>query len=91
MKETCHVTFSEDDEAISKSITEGDEINFNENRSFPDDEFFIPRNKISQCSGNDDYFTYVPAHDPFSSNNISIPDKVTPSYTPILEDLNSPD
>ncbi|GKA96076.1 hypothetical protein Tco_0818171 [Tanacetum coccineum] len=45
MEETYHVTFSEDDEAISKSSTEGDEINFNENRSFPDDELLVPRNK----------------------------------------------
>ncbi|GJW72046.1 retrovirus-related pol polyprotein from transposon TNT 1-94 [Tanacetum coccineum] len=43
MEETVHVTFSEDDEAISQSSTEGDAINFNENRSFPDDEFLEPR------------------------------------------------
>ncbi|GJV77119.1 hypothetical protein Tco_1508703 [Tanacetum coccineum] len=53
-----HVTFSEYDEAISKSSTEGDEINFNENRSFFDDEFLVLRNKVSQYSGNDDYFPY---------------------------------
>ncbi|GJZ07161.1 retrovirus-related pol polyprotein from transposon TNT 1-94 [Tanacetum coccineum] len=53
MEETYHVTFSEDDEAIYKSSTEGDEINFNENKSFPDDVFSIPRNNVSQCSGND--------------------------------------
>ncbi|GJZ39239.1 retrovirus-related pol polyprotein from transposon TNT 1-94 [Tanacetum coccineum] len=39
MEEIIHVTFSKDDEAISQSNTEGDAINFNENRSFPDDEF----------------------------------------------------
>ncbi|GJT76553.1 retrovirus-related pol polyprotein from transposon TNT 1-94 [Tanacetum coccineum] len=39
MEETYHVTFSEDDEAISQSSTEGDEINFNENYSFFDDYF----------------------------------------------------
>ncbi|GJS19605.1 retrovirus-related pol polyprotein from transposon TNT 1-94 [Tanacetum coccineum] len=39
MEEIVHVTFSKDDEAISQSNTEGDAINFNENRSFPDDEF----------------------------------------------------
>ncbi|GJY47039.1 retrovirus-related pol polyprotein from transposon TNT 1-94 [Tanacetum coccineum] len=44
MEETVHVTFSEDDEAIFQSSTEGDAINFNENRSFPDDEFLEPRN-----------------------------------------------
>ncbi|GKB53314.1 retrovirus-related pol polyprotein from transposon TNT 1-94 [Tanacetum coccineum] len=45
MEETFHVTFSEDNEAISKSSTKGDEINFNENRSFPENEFIVPRNK----------------------------------------------
>ncbi|GJW29772.1 retrovirus-related pol polyprotein from transposon TNT 1-94 [Tanacetum coccineum] len=45
MEETVHVTFIEDDEAISQSNTEGDAVNFNENRSFPDDEFFEPRSK----------------------------------------------
>ncbi|GKD94525.1 retrovirus-related pol polyprotein from transposon TNT 1-94 [Tanacetum coccineum] len=39
MEETYHVTFNEDDEVISKSSSEGDEIIFNENRCFPDDEF----------------------------------------------------
>ncbi|GKA07225.1 retrovirus-related pol polyprotein from transposon TNT 1-94 [Tanacetum coccineum] len=39
MEETFHVTFSEDDEAVSQISTEGDVINFNEIRSFPDDEF----------------------------------------------------
>ncbi|GJY68970.1 retrovirus-related pol polyprotein from transposon TNT 1-94, partial [Tanacetum coccineum] len=47
MEETCHVLFSEDDEAISQSSTEGDAINFNENRSFPNDEFLKPRSKDS--------------------------------------------
>ncbi|GJW61327.1 retrovirus-related pol polyprotein from transposon TNT 1-94, partial [Tanacetum coccineum] len=67
---------SPDDEAISKSSTKGDEINFNENKSFLDDEFLIPRNKVSQCFGNDDYFAYVPAHDPLTINNISILDNL---------------
>ncbi|GJY91453.1 retrovirus-related pol polyprotein from transposon TNT 1-94 [Tanacetum coccineum] len=67
----------------------GDEINFNKNSSFPDDEFLVPRNKVSQCSGNDDYFPYVPTHDPFFINNISISNNVTPSETPILQDFNS--
>ncbi|GJR04501.1 retrovirus-related pol polyprotein from transposon TNT 1-94 [Tanacetum coccineum] len=31
-----------DDEAISQTSTEGDAINFNENRSFPDDDFIEP-------------------------------------------------
>ncbi|GJW77947.1 retrovirus-related pol polyprotein from transposon TNT 1-94 [Tanacetum coccineum] len=45
MEETVHVTFSKDDEAICKSNTEGDAINFNENRSLPNDEFLEPRSK----------------------------------------------
>nr|GEY83963.1 retrovirus-related Pol polyprotein from transposon TNT 1-94 [Tanacetum cinerariifolium] len=49
MEETIHVTFSEDDEAISQSSIEGDAINFNENRSLPDDEFLEPRSKVTQC------------------------------------------
>ncbi|GJW42612.1 retrovirus-related pol polyprotein from transposon TNT 1-94, partial [Tanacetum coccineum] len=49
MEETVHVTFSKDDEAISQANTEGDAINFNENRSFHDDEFIEPRTKDTQC------------------------------------------
>ncbi|GJX62922.1 retrovirus-related pol polyprotein from transposon TNT 1-94, partial [Tanacetum coccineum] len=45
------------------SSTKGDEINFNENRSFPNDEFIVPRNNMSQCSENDDDFPYVPCWD----------------------------
>ncbi|GKA10285.1 retrovirus-related pol polyprotein from transposon TNT 1-94 [Tanacetum coccineum] len=47
IKETYHITFSEDGEAISQSSTKGDAINFNENRSFPDDEFPEPGRKIT--------------------------------------------
>ncbi|GJX35466.1 retrovirus-related pol polyprotein from transposon TNT 1-94 [Tanacetum coccineum] len=46
-KETYHVAFSEDDEAISQTSIEVDAINFNENRSFPDDEFPELRRKNS--------------------------------------------
>ncbi|GJT25570.1 retrovirus-related pol polyprotein from transposon TNT 1-94 [Tanacetum coccineum] len=46
IEETYHVTFSEDDEEISQSSIEGDAINFNETRSFPDDEFLKPRSKV---------------------------------------------
>ncbi|GKC75186.1 hypothetical protein Tco_1125960 [Tanacetum coccineum] len=58
MEETYHVTFSEGDEAISQSSSEGDEINFNESRSFLDDEFLVSRNQVTQCSSKDDYFPY---------------------------------
>ncbi|GJU16572.1 retrovirus-related pol polyprotein from transposon TNT 1-94 [Tanacetum coccineum] len=44
MEETYHVTFSKDDEAISQSSIKGDDINFNKNRSFHDDEFLVQRN-----------------------------------------------
>ncbi|GJW44322.1 hypothetical protein Tco_0073121 [Tanacetum coccineum] len=43
---------SEDDEAISQTNTEGDAINFNKNRSFPDDEFSEPKTKDNQCSNS---------------------------------------
>ncbi|GJV06112.1 hypothetical protein Tco_1343768 [Tanacetum coccineum] len=84
---TYHVTFSEDDEAITQTSTKGDEINFNENESFPDDEFLVPRSKTSQNSGKDDYFPYVPAFDPICTNNITILDPITPTD----QDINSPD
>ncbi|GKA96252.1 hypothetical protein Tco_0818347 [Tanacetum coccineum] len=86
MRETYHVTLNEDDEAISQTNTEGDEINFNEKSSFHDDEFLVLRNKTHQCSGND-YFPYVPAFDPISTNNITIPDPITPT----IQYINSPD
>ncbi|GJR59879.1 retrovirus-related pol polyprotein from transposon TNT 1-94 [Tanacetum coccineum] len=52
MEESYHVTFSEDDEAISQASTEGDAVNFNENKSFPNDEFLEPRNKVSHSLCN---------------------------------------
>ncbi|GKB87047.1 retrovirus-related pol polyprotein from transposon TNT 1-94 [Tanacetum coccineum] len=54
MEEIVHVTFSEDDEAISQSNTECDGINFNENRTFPDDEFLKPRN-LPKFTNADDH------------------------------------
>ncbi|GKE63675.1 hypothetical protein Tco_1514042 [Tanacetum coccineum] len=39
-----HVTFDEDDEAISQVSTEGNAVNFNKVSSFPADEFIKPRN-----------------------------------------------
>ncbi|GJU96646.1 retrovirus-related pol polyprotein from transposon TNT 1-94 [Tanacetum coccineum] len=52
-----------DDEAISQTSIEGDAINFNENRSFPDDEIIKPRTKDTQCSVNIKYFPYVFAYE----------------------------
>ncbi|GJX12775.1 retrovirus-related pol polyprotein from transposon TNT 1-94 [Tanacetum coccineum] len=52
MEEIIHVTLSEDDEVISQSNTEGDGINFNENKTFLDDEFLKRRSEATQCPGN---------------------------------------
>ncbi|GJW52136.1 hypothetical protein Tco_0093487 [Tanacetum coccineum] len=76
MKEIYHVTFNEDDEVFTQIIIEGDEINFNENISLPDDFFLVPRRNGSQSSYSDDYLPYVPAFDPLSINNIIIPDTI---------------
>ncbi|GKC61704.1 retrovirus-related pol polyprotein from transposon TNT 1-94 [Tanacetum coccineum] len=74
MEEIVHVTFSEDDEAISQSVTEGNGINFNENRTFPDDEFLEPRNEATQFPSNTEYFPYIPAYE-----------NTTPSETLVLQ------
>ncbi|GJS81558.1 retrovirus-related pol polyprotein from transposon TNT 1-94 [Tanacetum coccineum] len=75
MEETYHVTFSEDDEAISQSSTEGDAINFNENRSFHDDEFLEPRNAVSpeelpELTIADDHPTLSEHDHPRSADNL---------------------
>ncbi|GJU01307.1 retrovirus-related pol polyprotein from transposon TNT 1-94 [Tanacetum coccineum] len=86
MEETYHVTFSENDEAITQSSIEDDEINFNEKKSFPDDEFLVQRSKSPISSRKEDYFPYVLAFD-LSTNNITIPDLISPT----TQDINSPD
>ena len=43
VEETFHVTFNEDEEAVKVTSSEGDQIDFNENRNFPEDEFSVPR------------------------------------------------
>ncbi|GJR75251.1 retrovirus-related pol polyprotein from transposon TNT 1-94 [Tanacetum coccineum] len=86
MEETYHVTFSEDDEAISQTSTKGNAINFNENISFPDDEFQEPRKNITQGSGNNKHISYILAYDPFSSNNINIPESYTSSDLSIINE-----
>ncbi|GKE27586.1 hypothetical protein Tco_1442970 [Tanacetum coccineum] len=72
MEETVHFTFSEDDEVISQSSIEGDAIDFNENRSFPGDEFLEPMNKATQHSANIEYFPYI-----FAYENITPTDLLT--------------
>ncbi|GJW44934.1 retrovirus-related pol polyprotein from transposon TNT 1-94 [Tanacetum coccineum] len=71
MEETVHVTFSEDDEAISQSSTEGDAINFNENRSFLDDEFLEPRSKDSVSTEEPPEFTIIDDQ-PESDDNLEL-------------------
>ncbi|GJT64613.1 retrovirus-related pol polyprotein from transposon TNT 1-94 [Tanacetum coccineum] len=93
MEETFHVTFSEDDEAISQTSTEGDAINFNEVNSFPDDEFHEPRNSDTLCNANTKYFPYVPAFDHLSTNNKVSPELVIislPLVPSILKDSSIP-
>nr|GEV05574.1 retrovirus-related Pol polyprotein from transposon TNT 1-94 [Tanacetum cinerariifolium] len=69
MKEAFHVTFSEDNEAILQTSTEGDAINFNEVKSFPNDEFRELRISDTLCNANTEYFPYVPAFDRLFTNN----------------------
>ncbi|GJR16848.1 retrovirus-related pol polyprotein from transposon TNT 1-94 [Tanacetum coccineum] len=90
MEESFHVTSSEDDEEFSQSSTEGDAINFNENRSFTDDEFLDPMRKVTKGSGKNEYFPYIPAYDPLSSNDITIPKNTTIIDSPILLNFVSP-
>ncbi|GJR53913.1 retrovirus-related pol polyprotein from transposon TNT 1-94 [Tanacetum coccineum] len=54
---------------------EGDAINFNENKSFPYDEFLEPRSEVTQCPGNTEYFPFIPAYE-----------NTTPSESPILQE-----
>nr|GEV05095.1 hypothetical protein [Tanacetum cinerariifolium] len=49
--------------SVSQTSIEGDAINFNENKSFLDDEFIEPRTKDSQYSVNIEYFPYVSAYE----------------------------
>nr|GEW29059.1 hypothetical protein [Tanacetum cinerariifolium] len=61
-----------DELSVGKMSTEGDAINFNENRSFLNDEFQEPKRKIPQGSYNNKHLSYVLTYDPLSSNNINI-------------------
>ncbi|GKC65865.1 retrovirus-related pol polyprotein from transposon TNT 1-94 [Tanacetum coccineum] len=54
--------------------------NFNENKSFPDDELLKPRSKVTQCSANIEYFPWIPAYE-----NTTLTD------SPILYDSVSPE
>ncbi|GJR59339.1 retrovirus-related pol polyprotein from transposon TNT 1-94 [Tanacetum coccineum] len=98
MEKIVHVIFSEDDEAISQSSTEGDAINFNENRSFLDDEFLEPRSKVTQCPNNTKYFPYIPTYKnttPFESPflQVFVTSEDPPEFTEAhnYATLNKPD
>ncbi|GJV97556.1 retrovirus-related pol polyprotein from transposon TNT 1-94 [Tanacetum coccineum] len=70
--------------------TEGDAINFNEIRSFPDDEFQEPRRKTTQEASNNKHLPYVSAYDPLSSNNINIPKNLTSANSHHAQDSIEP-
>ncbi|GJR91733.1 retrovirus-related pol polyprotein from transposon TNT 1-94 [Tanacetum coccineum] len=79
-------------------VTKGDVINFNENRSFPDDEFLEPRSEVTQCPGNTEYFSYIPAYEnttPYESPilQVSITSEDPPEFTEADNHptLNEPD
>ncbi|GJU18246.1 retrovirus-related pol polyprotein from transposon TNT 1-94 [Tanacetum coccineum] len=63
MEETYHVTFNEADEVITQTNIKGDEINFNENISFPDDEFLVRRIHPSKSTIADDHHVHSEPND----------------------------
>nr|GEZ62528.1 retrovirus-related Pol polyprotein from transposon TNT 1-94 [Tanacetum cinerariifolium] len=91
IKETYHVTFNEVDEVITHTSTNGDEINFNENRSFHNDEFLLSRRNPSQSTRNYDYLPYVPAFDHLFTNNIIILETVILTTLNINSSNKSPE
>ncbi|GKE92055.1 retrovirus-related pol polyprotein from transposon TNT 1-94, partial [Tanacetum coccineum] len=98
MEETCHATFSEDDEAISQTSTEGDTIKFSEVNSFPDDEFLEPIHRDNQFSANTEYFPYVPAFDhsisrePFEFiNEVDVPASIEADHPKSADELDPAD
>ncbi|GKC69138.1 hypothetical protein Tco_1115021 [Tanacetum coccineum] len=50
LEETFHVTFNEANEVIRHFGTEADDINYNENMSFPEDKFFVLRNPLNNVT-----------------------------------------
>nr|GFB42750.1 hypothetical protein [Tanacetum cinerariifolium] len=78
MEETFHVTFSEDDEAISQTSTKCDVIKFNEVNSFPDDEFTL------------DEVVHPESAATFESTNLQEDDRDEPINDQPLLQINSP-
>ncbi|GJX70998.1 retrovirus-related pol polyprotein from transposon TNT 1-94 [Tanacetum coccineum] len=91
MEESFHVTFNEADEAIKHTNIKGEEVNFNENRSFPDDEFLVQSDTPNQYIRYDDSVPLVPTFDPITTNNITIPDTITSPSNNISASGKSPD
>nr|GEV98992.1 uncharacterized mitochondrial protein AtMg00810-like [Tanacetum cinerariifolium] len=101
IEETFHVTFSEDDEAISQTSTEGDAIKFNEVNFFLDDEFSKPRTSSTLCIDSliPNIKDVVPALDEavhpksaatFESTDLQKDDKDEPIDDQPLLQVNSP-
>ncbi|GKA59013.1 hypothetical protein Tco_0758326 [Tanacetum coccineum] len=92
VEENFHITFNESDEVNKHTSTEADDINFNENSFFPEDEFCVPRNPINPHERFNEGIPYVPAFNPLSKNNITRilattePKTISPSF----ESPNSP-
>nr|GEU92977.1 uncharacterized mitochondrial protein AtMg00810-like [Tanacetum cinerariifolium] len=87
------VTFSEDDETILQTSTEGDAINFIEVDSFPDEEFSEPRTSDTLCIANTEYFPYVPTFDRLSIINHLSPEPIitsSPMISSTSEDSSIP-
>ncbi|GJS19604.1 hypothetical protein Tco_0448236 [Tanacetum coccineum] len=92
MELTVHVTFSEYDEAISQSSTEGDAINFNENKSFLDDEFLEPRSEEFDISEDPHGFTeadnYLALNEPDQTESADLLEPAEPQNNVIFEPIS---
>nr|GEV56797.1 retrovirus-related Pol polyprotein from transposon TNT 1-94 [Tanacetum cinerariifolium] len=92
IEEMVHVTFSKDDEAISQSSTEGDAINFNENRSFLDNEFLETWSEESFISEDPLGFTEADNHpalnEPDQTESVDLLKPAKPQTNVIFEPIS---
>ncbi|GJS80134.1 hypothetical protein Tco_0730015 [Tanacetum coccineum] len=84
MEKIVHATFNEDDEAISQSSSERDEINFNENISFPNDKFLEPRNPREFIEADN----YLALNEPGQTESIDHFEPVEPQNNVIIEPIS---
>ncbi|GKC15397.1 retrovirus-related pol polyprotein from transposon TNT 1-94 [Tanacetum coccineum] len=84
MEKAVHVTFSEDDEAISQSSSEADEINFNENISFPNDEFLEPMDPPEFIEADN----HLALNEPGQTELVDHFEPVKPQNDVIIEPIN---